>query len=170
MKFNSKSLFRSAKGLAQPAGTHGAGRRQRQAGFTLTEIMIVMVLLTILLISSFTAIYFNTQASFKLADRTAIVSLVRAKLEAVRAASYNPPDTNFKSTPVYLTNSHSIALNKAGTAFLVSGTITTKIEEAKSGTNTVGHLVTATGTFVTAGKPISVQLQTVVNKFSGGQQ
>ena len=132
--------------------------------------MIAVTLLTILLIGSFSAIYFNSQAAYKLADRTAIVALLRAKLEAVRAASYNPPDVNFKSTPVYLTNSHSIALNKAGTAFLVSGLIITKIEEAKSGTNTVGHLVTATGTFVTVGKPISVQMQTVVNRFSGGQQ
>ena len=132
--------------------------------------MISVALLTILIIGSFSAIYFNVQASSRLADRTAIVALVRAKLEAVCAATYNPPDSNFKSTPVYLTNAHSIALNKAGTEFLVSGTIVTKIEEAKAGTNTVGHLVTATGTFTTAGKPITVQMQTVVNKFSGGQQ
>ena len=170
MNFNSKSLFRSAKDMAQPAGTHGAGRSQRQAAFTLAEVMISMGLLMILIIGSFSAVYFNSQASYKLADRTAIVALVRSKLEAVRAATYNPPDTNFKSTTVYLTNSHSIALNKAGTAYLVSGTIITKIEEAKSGTNTLGHLVTATGTFVTAGKPITVQMLTLVNKFSGGQQ
>ena len=170
MKLYSKSLFRSAKAMAQPAGTHGAGRSQRQAAFTLIETMIAMTLITILIIGSFSAIYFNTQASLKLADRTAIVALVRAKLEAVRAATYNPPDDNFKSTTVNLTNSHSIALNKDGTAFLVSGTIITTIQEAKSGTNTVGHLVTATGRFVTAGKPITVQMLTVVNKFSGGQQ
>ena len=132
--------------------------------------MIAVVLLLILLVGSFSAIYFNAQASLRLADRTAVMALVRAKLEAVRAASYNPPDTYFKSTPVLLTNSHSIALNKAGTNYLVSGTIVTRIEEAKSGTNTLGHLVTATGTFVTAGKPLTVQMQSVVNKFSGGQQ
>src|SRR6266567_1222859 len=160
MNFNSQSLFGSAKDMSRTAGTRGAIRSQRQAGFTLVEVMIALGLLTILIIGSFSAIYFNSQASYKLADRTAIMALVRAKLEAVRAASYNPPDNNFKSTPVYLTNSHSIALNKAGTAFLVSGTIITKIEEVKSGTNTLGHLVTATGTFVTAGKPITVQMQT----------
>jgi prepilin-type N-terminal cleavage/methylation domain-containing protein len=161
MKFGFKTDLRS------PAVNHG---RTQQAGFTLTEVVIAMALVTILIIGSFSAIYFNTQASFNLADRTAIIALVRAKLEAVRAASYNPPDSYFKSTPVYLTNSHSIALNKDGSGYLVSGTIITKIEEAKSGTNTVGHLVTATGSFRTAGKPITVQMQTVVNRFSGGQQ
>jgi len=165
MKFNSKSLFRSAKGLSQPAGTHGAGRSERQAGFTLIETMIGVLLLGILCISSFSAIYFNSQAAYRLADRTAILALLRGKLEGVRAASYNPPDNNFKSTTYNTTNSHSIALNKAGTAFLVTGTIITKIE-----TNTFGHLVTVTGTFATAGKPITVQMQTEVNKFSGGQQ
>ena len=170
MNFRLKASCGSAKDRSYPALTHAAGGSQRHAGFTLTEVMIAMALITILIIGSFSAIYFNTQASLKLADRTAIVALVRAKLEAVRAASYNPPDGNFKSTPVYLTNSHSIALNKDGSAFLISGTIITKIEEAKAGTNTVGHLVTATGTFLTAGKPITVQMQTVVNKYSGGQQ
>jgi len=162
----------SAKVLSHPATAHAhcSGRNQRQAGFTLIEVMIAMGILTILIIGSFGAICFNTQASFKLADRTAISALVRAKLEAVRAASYNPPDSNFKSTPLYLTNSHSIALNKAASGYLVTGTIITKIEEVKAGTNTMGHLVTATGTFVTSGKPITVQMQTVVNKFSGGQQ
>ena len=164
----------SPKDLSHPATTHvhGANRSQRQAGFTLIEVMIAMGILTILIIGSFGAICFNTQASFKLADRTAICGLVRAKLEAVRAASYNPPDSNFRALPtvVYLTNSHSIALNKAASGYLVTGTIITKIEEVKAGTNTLGHLVTATGTFLTSGKPITVQMQTVVNKFSGGQQ
>jgi prepilin-type N-terminal cleavage/methylation domain-containing protein len=157
-------------GLSQTTERHGLSGSQRQAGFTLVEVMIATALLTILFIGSFSAIYFNAQASYKLADRTAIVALVRAKLEATRAASYNPPDEFFKSTPVYQTNSHSIALNNAGTAFLVTGITLIKTEEVKSGTNTVGHLVTATGSFTNAGKPITVQMQTVVNRFSGGQQ
>ena len=170
MKFNSIGSCGPAKVLSQPAVTRAAGGGQRRGGFTLTEVMIGLALITVVIIGSFSAIYFNTQASYKLADRTAIVALVRAKLEAVRAATYNPPDSNFKSTLVYLTNRHSIALNKAGTEYLLSGTILTKIEEAKSGTNMVGHLVIATGTFTNAGKPITVQMQTVVNKYSGGQQ
>ena len=154
-----------------PKHTSAAGRRSDvghrpgEAGLTLIEVLIGTVLLMILIISSVGALYFNTQASYRLADRIAAMALVQAKLEAVRAATYHPPDSPFGPSTLSLTNSDSIALDKAGAKFLVTGTLITKIEPVAS-----GHLVTVTGKFATPGRPVSVQLQTVVNKYSGGQR
>jgi len=58
-----------------------------------------------------------------------------------------------------------IALDQAGTTFVVPGTVTSVITPV-----TNGHLVTVSGTFQTRRTPITVTLQTVVNKYSAGQQ
>ena len=135
-----------------------------RAAFTLLEVMVVMGLLGLVFIAGFAAITFNAQASSRLADHTAAFTLVQAKLEAVRAATYNPPNTYFRTNTVWLTNVHSIALSQKGTNYLVSGKLITKIEPVIS-----GHLVTVSGNFPTPYRPTKVELQTVVNKYSGGQ-
>jgi len=136
-----------------------------ERAFTLLEVMIVMGLLMILMASGFSAIFSMKMTSKRLADYTAAMAVVEAKVEDIRAATYKPPNYPFGSSTLFLTNSGAVALNKAGAAFLVSGTIVSKIQPVAT-----GHLITVTGTFKTPGRPISVTLQTVVNKFSGGQQ
>jgi len=131
----------------------------------LVEVMIVMCLLTILIVSAFRAILSMKLSSSRLADYTAAMAVVEAKVSDIRAATYNPPNYPFGSSASSLTNSKSIALDKAGTKFLISGTIVSRFQPVAA-----GHLVTITGTFPTSSKPISVTLQTVVNKYSGGQQ
>jgi len=108
--------------------------------------------------------------SRRTADHTAAISIVEAKLQDVLAATYNPPSTNFGAATIYKTNSDSISLNQAGTTFRVPGTLVTEIKPFASGGLVIGHLVTVTGTFREPRGPITISLQTVVNRFSAGQQ
>jgi prepilin-type N-terminal cleavage/methylation domain-containing protein len=133
--------------------------------FTLIEVMVVTALLLILVTSATASIYFMDQATRRLADQTAAMGVVEAKIYEIRAVAYNPPVYPFASTNVSTNFSASISLDKSGQTYRVPGTVTALIQPI-----TTGHLVTVTGTFQTPGKPLVVSLQTVVNKFSGGQQ
>ncbi len=124
-----------------------------------------MALMTILMVSTFSGIFSMKLGSSRLADFTAMTAVAEAKVADIRAATYNPPNYPFGSSTTYLTNTGSIALDRAGATFFVPGTVVSKIELVPS-----GHLITVTATFQTPGKAISTTLQTVVNKFSGGQQ
>lgn len=133
--------------------------------YTLVEVMVVTALLAVLAVTVASSIYTGRMTTRRLADYTAAMAVVQAKVEDIRAATYNPPTSPFTSAPVVLTGTSSIALNQAGTTFVVAGTVTSRIEPVTS-----GHLVTVTGTFQTRRRPITVSLQTVVNKYSAGQQ
>jgi Tfp pilus assembly protein PilX len=140
-------------------------RRQSIGGYTLVEVMVLMPLLTLLMIGAAGAISTGNTITRRLSDYTAALAVVEAKVEDIRAATYNPPNSPFTSSTVTLTNSSSIELDQAGATFVVAGTVTSKIEPTAS-----GHLVTVTGTFQTRRSPITVSMQTVVNKYSAGQQ
>lgn len=133
--------------------------------FSLVEVMVVMGLLTVLIFSSLAGIASMDSSSRRLADHTAGMSVVEAKINAIRAASYNPPTAPFGSSTVNLTNNTSIALWKSGTNYLVSGVIVSKIQPIIS-----GHLVTVTGTFFESPKYFSITLQTVINRYTTGEQ
>jgi len=136
-----------------------------RSAFTLVEVMIVMALLLSLIISSAAALLVFDRSSRRVADSTAAMALVEAKIYDIRAATYNPPSTNFGTTNIFLTNNVSIALDQAGSSYRVPGTLISKIQPV-----TGGHLITVTGTFQTPGRPFSVSLQTIVNEYSGGQE
>jgi hypothetical protein len=99
------------------------------------------------------------------ADYNAALSVVEAKIEDIRAATYNPPNSPWLSTAVNLTNIDSVALNQAGVTFQVPGTLISTITPVAA-----GHLVTVTGTFQEPRKVLTITLQTVVNSYSAGQQ
>jgi len=145
----------------------GKLRRSRVAGqgFTLVEVMVVTLLLAFLLIAGMGAIFSMDLCSRRMADYTAATAIVEAKLADIRAATYNPPNANFATNTIYLTNSDSISLDRAGVTFKVPGTLISEIKPVAA-----GHLVTVTGTFKEPRGDLTVTLQTVVNKFSGGQQ
>jgi prepilin-type N-terminal cleavage/methylation domain-containing protein len=134
-------------------------------GFTLVEVVIVTALLSLVIIAGLGATTAMQVASLRLNEHTAVRALVQAKLQAIRAASYKPPNQPFTAGIVYLTNSASICLDKSGKKFLVPGTISAKIEPVTS-----GHLVTVTGTFKAPDRKIVGQVDSVVNRFSGGTQ
>ncbi len=137
--------------------------------FTLIEVLVTMALVVVLMASSFSALIFLNRSSSSLASHVAATAAVQGQLEKVRALTYNPPNGSyFKSTTTRWTNNQAIFLSKEGTNLLVAGTIIAEIQP--SGTHgAAGHLVTVTGTFATPGKPTVVSLQTLVNRFSGGQ-
>ena len=138
--------------------------------FTLIEVLITVALMLLRIASSFSALMFLNRSSSSLSGYVAAMAAVQGKVEKIRALTYNPPSGNyFKSTTTRWPNNQAIFLNKAGTNLLVTGTVVAEIQP--TGTNVgAGHLVTVTGTFATPGKPTVVTLQTIVNKFSGGQQ
>lgn len=135
------------------------------SGFTLVEVMIFMALLTILMVCAAASLSSGTWISHRLSDYTAAMAVVEAKVEDIRNATYNPPNSPFTSSTVVLTNASSIALNQAGTTFIIPGTVTSTITPIAS-----GHLVTVSGTFQIKKTPLTVTMQTVVNQYSAGQQ
>ncbi len=155
----STTTLRRASILSSPSS------RQAKQGFTLIETMVVLVMISMLIAGAMGALLSLDLCSRRSADYVAALAVVEAKMEDIRAATYNPPNANFSSTTKYLTNSDSIALNQAGATFLVAGTLISKLEPIAG-----GHLITVTGTFQEPKKTLTVSLQTVVNKFSGGYQ
>lgn len=135
------------------------------SAFTLLEVLITMGLVMVLVGSSMAALLFLNRSSARLADYTAAMALVHGQMEMVRAAAYNPPTYPFTAAQVQTNFQASIALSKSGTNYLVSGTVTAVITPDAS-----GHLVTVTGTFPALGSPVTVSLQSFVNRFAGGQQ
>lgn len=140
--------------------------RVRSRGFTLVEVVIMTALLALLIIAGLGATTAMQVASHRLSEHTAARALVQAKLQAIRAATYKPPNPPFTAGSVYLTNSASICLDKAGQKFLIPGTISVRIEPVPPS----GHMVTVTGTFKAPDRTIRVQVDSVINRFSGGRQ
>lgn len=138
---------------------------QSARGYTLVEVMIVIGLVAMLMVAAAASVSSGKLMSQRLSDYTAAMAVVSAKVEDIRAATYNPPNSPWGASTTTLTNNSSIALDQAGTTFTIPGTVTSVITPV-----TNGHLVTVTGTFQTRRKPITVTLQTVVNKYSAGQQ
>lgn len=135
------------------------------AAFTLVEVLVVMLLLTMLIVASGAGIMALDRSSRRVADYNAAMAVAEAKMHSIRAATYNPPTWPFKTNLVQLTNSSSIALAKSGTNFLVSGTVLSKIQPVSA-----GHLVTVTATFLEPNQSFTVTLQSLVNRYSGGEQ
>jgi type II secretory pathway pseudopilin PulG len=142
-----------------PLGSAGIG------AFSLVEVLIVLGLVMILIGASMGAILSMDRCTRRTADYNAALSVVEAKIEDIRAATYNPPNSPWRSATVYLTNNSSVALDQAGVTFKVPGTVISTITPAAA-----GHLVTVTGTFQEPGGALSMSLQTLVNKYSAGQQ
>jgi hypothetical protein len=127
--------------------------------------MLTMGLLMILIGSSMAVLLYLNQSAGRLADYTAAMAAVHGRVEDIRAVTYNPPNPPFYTATPFVTNcSVTMALGKNGTD-LESGTIVSTNTPSAS-----GHLVTVTGTFQGRGTPIVITVQTLVNRFAGGQQ
>jgi type II secretory pathway pseudopilin PulG len=148
------------------AGTSGLPRGRAGTGaFSLIEVLIVMGLLMILIAAGMGAILSMDSCTRRAADYNAALAVVEAKIEDIRAATYNPPNSPWTSSTVYLTNNTSVALDQAGVTFKVAGTVISTITPVAS-----GHLVTVTGTFREPRGALTISLQTLVNRYSAGQQ
>lgn len=127
--------------------------------------MIAMGLLLIIIIATGAGITSLDRCTRRLADYTAAMSVVEAKMHAIRAATYNPPSSPFTASTVYLTSTSYVSLAKSGTNLLILGTIVSKIQPITS-----GHLVTVTGTFNEPGFSFTTSLQSVINRYTTGEQ
>jgi len=145
---------------------HSCANVRRQSAFTLVEAMASVALLSILVTTCGIGIFTMLRMAGRTADYTAITAVVEAKVQDIRSATYNPPNYPWSTNTIYITNANRVALDKSGVSFLIPGTVTSKIEPV----GVSGHMVTVTGTFVSSSKPITISIQSVVNKFSGGQQ
>ena len=142
-------------------------QRQRsaaRAAFTLLEVLIASSMLLALVLAGMNALFVMDNSSRRLAQLTSAMALVQGKLEEVRTNDYNPPLAPFTASATVTSNAVSIALDKGGTQYQVPGSLITRIEPVAS-----GHLVTVSASFNVLGTPVKAQLQTVLNKFSGGQ-
>lgn len=169
----SKASAGSVAGLRQvelddPIRAALRGRRAQAPGksaFSLVEVLVVLGLMTFLILAAMGALLSMDMSTRRGADYNAALAVVEAKVADIQAATYNPPNSPWTSSTVYLTNSDSISLDQAGVQFKVPGTLVSTISPAAA-----GHLVTVTGTFNEPRKSLTITLQTVVNKFSAGQQ
>ena len=162
MNISFKSDLPVAFSVATAQSFSGASRRH---GFTLIEAMASVGLLSILVITCMIGIFTLLKMSGRTADYTAATAVVEAKVQDIRAATYNPPNYPWSTNAVFITNVNAVALNQSGVSFDVPGTVISKIEPAGS----AGHLVAVSGTFTSGSKPFTITIQTIVNKFSGGQ-
>ena len=135
-----------------------------RAAFTMLEVLIASGLLLGLVLAGMNALFVMDNSSRRLAEMTSAMALVQGQLEAVRTNDYNPPLAPFTGSATVTSNAVSISLDKGGTQYLVPGSLITRIEPVAS-----GHLVTVCASFNSLGTPVKAQLQTIVNKFSGGQ-
>ncbi len=163
MKTSIEDLAGVQAHIVRPSALQKA--RLREAGFTFIEAMVVMVLLLSLIVVSLASLFGMDQTTRRLSDYNQAMIVVDAEMQDIRGFSYNPPDANFKATTVFLTNSASISLDPTGTSNRISGTTIAEIKPV-----TGGHLVTITGTFIERGPDLVVKMQSVMNRFSGGQQ
>jgi prepilin-type N-terminal cleavage/methylation domain-containing protein len=135
--------------------------------FTLVEVMVVMGLAGILMVAGMGALFSLDLCSRRTSDYNAALAVVEAKIEDIRASTYDAPNSPWVSTGSYVkTESASVALDKAGVTFQVPGTLVSKFEAW----GIYGHRVTVTGTFDEPRGSISVTLQTVINQYSCGRQ
>jgi prepilin-type N-terminal cleavage/methylation domain-containing protein len=137
-----------------------------QRGFTLVEVMIVMALAGILIVAGMGALFSLDLCSRRTGDYNAALAVVEAKIEDIRAATYDPPNSPWLPAIYSKTESASVALDKAGVSFQVPGTLVSTFEPW----GIYGHRVTVTGTFAEPRGSISVTLQTVINQYSCGRQ
>lgn len=137
-----------------------------QRAFTLVEVSMTVGLLMIVIGSALSALMFLQRSSARLADHTAALAAVHGRVEAIRAATYNPPNAPFYvATTVKITNQISLAVGKSGTNYMVPGTLISTVTPSAA-----GHMVNVTGTFQARGATLVVSLETLVNRFAGGQQ
>lgn len=144
---------------AEP-GSPGLG----QEGFSLVEIVVVLGLIGILVVAVFNMVTVMDRVSRRQGLHTTMLEAAQGRLEEMRATPYNPPVSPYAASNIVQTTNLVLALNRAGTSTLLSGVLKTVIAPKSQ-----GHLVTVTVTATNNSQPMTVQLQTLINKKSGGQ-
>jgi len=147
------------------------GVRRREQAFTLIEAMMVLLLSVMVIGAAISLCLTMNYTTARQAYYTAAMSICEGGIADLRAYPYNPPNYPFESGTIVLTNTnYPIRLAQGGSNFVVSGTVYSTIQPVGS----YQHLVTVMWTNGVPGQtqdsqPLSVSLQTIVNKYSAGQ-
>jgi len=136
----------------------------RQRAFSLVEIVVVLALIGILVVAVFNMVTMMDRVSRRQGLHTTMLEAAQGRLEEMRATPYNPPLSPYGASNIVQTTNIVLALNRAGNSTVLSGVLKTVVSPKSQ-----GHLVTVTVTATNNSQPMTVQLQTVVNKKSGGQ-
>jgi prepilin-type N-terminal cleavage/methylation domain-containing protein len=134
-----------------------------QEGFSLVEIVVVLGLIGILVVAVFNMVTVMDRVSRRQGLHTTMLEAAQGRLEEMRATPYNPPVSPYGASNIVQTTNIVLALNRTGSN-LLSGVLKTVVSPKSQ-----GHLVTVTVTATNNSQPMTVQLQTLVNKKSGGQ-
>src|SRR5437879_10124389 len=99
--------------------------RPSQAGFTLIEVMMVLMMGSIMVLACLSTVTLMDRSSRRQALGTTALELAQGKIEELQAATYNPP-----VAPYYATNSTQstnvvLLLDKTGASNSVTAVMTT---------------------------------------------
>jgi type II secretory pathway pseudopilin PulG len=128
------------------------------------EVVVVLGLIGILVVAVFNMVTVMDRVSRRQGLHTTMLEAAQGRLEEMRATPYNPPVSPYGASNIVLTTNLVLALNRAGSSTLLSGVLKTEVSPKSQ-----GHLVTVTMTATNNSQPMTVQLQTLINKKSGGQ-
>lgn len=150
----------------QPMTSEAAvlSERDRQGGFSMVELVVVLFLLGSLVVAALNTMMLLDRSSRRQALHTTALEIAQGKIEELQSTAYNPPLAPFGAGTSNLNASVILALNKTGTSILVPATMNTVIAPVSK-----GHLVTVTVSTTNANQVLRVQLQSLINGMSGGQ-
>jgi len=144
---------------------HFKGCRGRTAGaFSLLETLAVIALLVMLILAALGAITLLDRSSRRQAHYTTALVVAQGKLDELVAKSYHPPEAPFTNSYVERVPV-TLSIDRNGTAVSSQGLVTTTVEKVAN-----GHLATVVVSYTNYAQAAAVQLQTVINKLSGGQR
>jgi prepilin-type N-terminal cleavage/methylation domain-containing protein len=136
----------------------------RAGGFTLIEILVTLAMLLLLLIGALGTITLLDRSSRRQGQHTTALEVAQGKLDEFLSQVYNPPVPPYSSTNYYQSNWVTLAANKSGTATSTFASVISLVQPVLN-----GHVVTVTVSFTNYDQLVNVQLQTLINRHSGGQ-
>jgi prepilin-type N-terminal cleavage/methylation domain-containing protein len=142
---------------------------QHEQGFTLVEVLVVSALFMMLMAGGFGGLYIASKAARRQAEDTTGLELVQSKIEQIRGLGYDYPSLVFSNVSYSTTTNVTVVLDSSGKTNRVTAPLVTTIAPFKSGTNVVGHTVTAALTLQTSRNPRTIQLQALINGFTSTQ-
>lgn len=134
-------------------------------GFTLVEVMISMTLFILMSLGVLAAITTLNGITHRQSTYGSVLALVMQEQERIRSIDYNPPIAPFLANedddPHEIEVEKSVSLNSSGTDTMVDVVLVSQFEMKSS-----GHLVTVTATYTLHGKPVTVEMVTLINNYS----
>ena len=132
--------------------------------FTITEVLVTMILLAMLVIAAISAVTMLDRSSRRQATYTTALEVAQGKLDELLATEYNPPKSPFTAANFTQRQAVTLSVNRNGSAVNCQALVTTSLQAVLD-----GHVATVVVSYTNYNQPASVQLQTLINKLSGGQ-